>query len=161
MVLLIATTIFLFSGGCNVYFWVSKDNVIRKQEGYLLLSNQYSEFIPIKIDTSLSMLSNLNKNKMGLGFYLYNIPGNEIKYLLKFADTVLPLNFKIIPVELEYRRIKETNTQLRASENNLQKHSLIVEDKRFFYEIGQPKIYYINSHLRITANKKKSIRIEK
>lgn len=143
--LILAMLLVLTLNGCHVAFFVSKYNVIWKQQGYIVIVSydQYVEFIPSKIDTALSIQENLEKYKLGKAFYLYGLNKKELNYLKIFADT-FSLG-SIIPVAFEYRINKQATWEKKQSKNGYHQHSIKLSDKIYRYKITTRNIDYINS----------------
>lgn len=132
--------------GCNIAIFVSKDNIIIKENGYILIiaNNQYVEFIPSKIDTSLSLSENFARHKIGKAFYLNGLFSKELDYLKIFGDTISN-GLIVVPVEIEYRKKKEENRQLKKQQKEYQVHYIKVGNVVYDYQINTCNIRLINA----------------
>lgn len=156
-ILVLSISILLISS-CNIAFWISKDNIVNVKQGYFVIvaNNQYVEFVPSKIDTSLELSENLAKHKLGKAFYLYGLSSKTLNHLKIFGDTISN-GWVIIPVEFEYRQKKEVNHQLRKQHKQYHEHFIKVDDKIYPYQICIPSsnIRYINAFPFLSEEKKR------
>lgn len=142
--------------GCNIVFFVSKDNIIRKEKGYIVIvaNNQYVEFVPSKIDTSLSISENLARHKLGRAFYLNGMFSKELNYLKIFGDTISN-GWVVTPVEIKFIETKEVNRQLRKQKKEYHENYIRVDDKIYLYQINSRNIRYINASPLLPEDMKK------
>jgi hypothetical protein len=146
----------LLLAGCNIVFFVSKDNVVRRAEGYMTFGHHYNhnnpiKFIPCKIDTSLSLPENLAKHKLGKAFYLYVSP-RELNFLKIFGDTIL-VSATIVPVEIKYIQKREVIRKLRKQEKEYKIHFLKIGNKIYHYRIYVKRIDYISASPLLSKEK--------
>lgn len=146
--------------GCNVALFVSKDNVIKKEKGYIVITyhSQYIEFIPSKIDTNLTLSENLAKYHLETGVYLNGLFPKEVDYLKIFGDTVYN-GWIVVPVAIEYRQKKEVDYQQK---NKNQEHYIKIKTDNVIYKYQintHNNIQYINA-LPFLSEKDKSRKIE-
>jgi hypothetical protein len=153
---LIIISVLIFITGCNIALFVSKDDIIRREQGYILIDsyNKNVEFIPSKIDTSLLLSENLKKYKLGKAFYLYGIFSKELNYLKMFGDTIFQSSI-LVPVEFEYRQKREINSQIRKQQKEYQEHFIKVDDKNYSYKINIKNVYYINAYPLLSEEKER------
>lgn len=146
----------LLLAGCNIAFFVSKDNVIRKEQGYIFIAshNKDVDFIASKIDTSLSLAENLEKHKLGKAFYLNGLFPKELNYLKIFGDTIFNGSV-IVPIEIKYIETKEVNRQLRNQKKEYHEHFIKVGDTVYRYQINARNIRYINGSPLLSEEKKR------
>lgn len=142
--------------GCNITLFVSKDDVIRKKQGYLVVgeSNKYVDFITSKIDTSLSLSDNLIKHKLGKAFYLNGLFPKQLNYIKIFGDTISN-SWIVIPVEIKYFETREVNRQLRKQEKKYHEHFIKVNDKIYIYQINVRNIHYISAWPLLSEKKRR------
>lgn len=143
--------LFLMSmlNGCNIDLFVNKDNVIRHMDGYLYIApnNHYIDFIPSFIDTTISIDENLKMNGLGVGFYLYNLRFEELKYIKIFADTLSKGEY-LIPVTLQY--YEEFNYYKTTKIHN--EHYFKVNKSIHKYKVIQRRIHPISIYPKLSKS---------
>ncbi len=147
----------LLLNSCNCVFFVSKDDVILREEGYFLIPYQSKEyeFIPCKIDTGLTLSENLKRHKLGKGIYFGGLRRYYTRYLELFGDTIRKPWYIIVPVELEYRRYGEG----KSIENEVKSHFIVVDKVKYDYEIRKEEVRYIDANPLVSFEKKYSIEL--
>lgn len=152
--------IILIFSNCNLAILKSRDKLLIKKKGLLILRQGYSpEFIPVNIDTSLNIEKNLILKEVGVGIYLDALSMSCQQYLYLFADT-LEDNVVVIPVILEYIKVRETNKQLRQKEQIKDVHVLKIvgEEKYYFVRGGNYYVFQIRPY--VSLRKEYSINID-
>ncbi len=141
--------------GCNIAFFVSKDNIVRKEHGYVIIDfhNKNIAFISSKIDTSLSLSENLSKNKLGKAFYLYGLFPRQLNYLKNFGDSIN--GWVVTPVELKFIETKEVNHQLKKQKKKSHEHSIKVDNIIYNYQINIRNIHYISAFPLLSEEKQR------
>jgi hypothetical protein len=151
------TLLWFIIGSCNTALLVPKDRVILKREGCLLYRNNDVEFIPMRIDTSLTLAENLTTQKLKLGYYLPPLWGHQKQYLNNFIDTTVK-HWHAVPVCLYYRKIYNSFPRSPKQEYKPHLHPLALEKKNIHYKVQQGHFQIINIGVKVSERFERSIK---
>lgn len=121
-ILIYSSFLLITLSSCNYKLMVHKNHVIHKKTGLIFYTEDNDYFIPIRMERTNEFQSVLNKSDKNCGFLITNYDKNErMKFLDLYSDNKNTLKLKngksvvIIPAEVEYFSIVETNSKLKKS----------------------------------------------